>query len=521
MKRIGKFLAIMVLVLSCVATVKVNCKAEAISYELYSKYENEINILKSISKDQNLNNYINAHKPGYASINSESGCENIEDKIKHNLNVLGYTADAYSFKVEFVKNKHGINKEIVYLSTTNVSGLNKGADITVIKYNYILNEPVSQFEISYSSKVKEVKNECGEQFNVINPGNEFINIDIPEEKHTVIILDNEGNEYLRFSVETGNFCNEFKNPDYVNPKEEYVYKLLGYKIVGYEDYGILNKLDHLIIFDDITLQAVYEEKIITGDPSELILLYEKAKSLDKENYTEESYAKLYEVIEIVGEFLNNINDKTASMIYEKYNLLDEAVNKLEIIEAPVVVSDPEMLVNLYKYALSLDKSKYTEISYAPLEVTLKDVKAFLNDYEHMTNELIAEKYSNLNSVINNLRKKADKLVETAIESKTDECIINDSNKETKADMVKEVKLSANIINITKLSENVKKYNNVKIKNTKDEKDEKDESYYKLLSTNKDIDEAANNSNLLIKMFSIIPIIGLLVLIIFLKRRNNE
>ncbi len=224
--------------------------------------------------------------------------------------------------------------------------------------------------------------------------------DIVEETNIVSgIVTANGNPV--YNVELNLVQNDKIIPARTNLKGEYTFKNVPYgeytlKVVS-EGYKEFNMPVSVKAGEPINL----EEIKLSIDKTSLETLISEVESLDKSKYTEESWANLEKALEEAKVVLGDEN-ATVEQVKEAFTGLTIAKDNLELKDT--TTPDKSDLDKLVKEVESLDKSKYTNESWANLEKALEEAKVVLAN-QNATQEEIDKAIENLATAKNNLELK--------------------------------------------------------------------------------------------------------------------
>lgn len=137
----------------------------------------------------------------------------------------------------------------------------------------------------------------------------------------------------------------------------------------------------------------------------------KAEKVNKEEYTEESYAKFAKAIEDAKNVLDSADEQ---------GIIDQAVQKLTDAYNVLIKKDTETPVEVNKDALkkqidlaiTLNKDDYTSESWVVFTLALKEANTVFND-ENVSQNAV-------NTALNNLKEAQDALVKTGTDSKPEQ-----------------------------------------------------------------------------------------------------
>src|SRR5690625_1364065 len=141
------------------------------------------------------------------------------------------------------------------------------------------------------------------------------------------------------------------------------------------------------------------------DKDELVALVEEAKGYDKDDYTEASFATLFEVLGDAKDVLSD-EDATQEDVDDASESLQAAIDGLEKISEPTPEpEEPEVdkdeLEALVEEAKGYDEDDYTEKSFATLSAALGDAEDVLSD-EDATQEDVDNALASLQAAIDGL-----------------------------------------------------------------------------------------------------------------------
>lgn len=158
----------------------------------------------------------------------------------------------------------------------------------------------------------------------------------------------------------------------------------------------------------ITNLTIAKDSLQTKDPnatdkSALDSLIKEVEALDKAKYTEDSWANLQKVLKNAKDVFDN-EGATQEQVDKAIADLTKAKEDLKLKDE--TQTDKSALENLVKEFSSLDKSKYTENSWAKFEKALTDAKSVLAN-DNATQDEINKALANLKSAKDALVAKQD------------------------------------------------------------------------------------------------------------------